>query len=393
MLSLFKTSVSEGAMIRDVKRRVSLLILAMLGCTSLAPEPHFANRQGYREAEVTFESDGTRLAAALLVPHTPPPYPGLVFIHGSGTSDRTNTFAAQLARRLAQNGIAVLLPDKRGSGKSGGDWKSVGLEALADDAVAGVRFLRQLNGVQRDAVGLLGFSQGGHVAPLAATLGEPVAFVINVSGSLVPLLEQMFDEVEMLAEREGLTSADIEQVNQIHRLAVSYGRSGQGWNEYRSLLEAARAGHLKGTRTVEGFPDTPDHWMWQWAARAADYDPLPYWRRVKAPALVVYGEEDTQVRVSKSVAVHEKLGDRASVRVYENAGHGLSETGTHVLRADFVGDVAGWIAQETGMELRHAPIAVGGTWICPPCGLSCDTRTFEAGGVCPVCGMELIPAE
>lgn len=29
-------------------------------------------------------------------------------------------------------------------------------------------------------------------------------------------------------------------------------------------------------------------------------------------------------------------------------------------------------------------------WICPPCGSECDKRTFDQGGACPVCGMQLV---
>jgi hypothetical protein len=32
-----------------------------------------------------------------------------------------------------------------------------------------------------------------------------------------------------------------------------------------------------------------------------------------------------------------------------------------------------------------------GKWICPPCGCSADGKDFDKPGVCPACGLDLIP--
>lgn len=337
--------------------RSGLITLACLACTSLAPPPlQFTTREGLRQAEVHFSSQGTQLAGLLLLPQSPPPYPGVVFIHGSGTSDRTNPFAAAISRQLALNGVAVLLPDKRGSGKSGGDWKTVGLEPLARDAVAAVRLLQQQPGVRRDSVGVLGFSQGGHIVPRAAALSDEVAFIVNVSGSVIPLIEQMFDEVEMMAEREGFNPGEIEEVNTIHRLAISYGRTLRGWDDYRSRLEAARSGPRGDTQTIRGFPDRPDHWVWQWGRGVAEDDPLPFWRKLKVPALIVYGDQDTQIRVAKSAElIRRHLGDRVELKIYPGAGHAIRERGTPVLREDFIRHLVGWITLTTEKSPPTSP--------------------------------------
>jgi hypothetical protein len=127
----------------------------------------------------------------------------------------------------------VLLPDKRGSGSSAGDWRAASFEVLAGDAIAGVEALRGLEAVDPERVGVLGLSQGGHVAPLAGRRSTDVAFVVGVSGSVVPITEQAIDEVEKLAERAAFDPAQIERVNALHRLAIRYGLSGEGWERYR----------------------------------------------------------------------------------------------------------------------------------------------------------------
>src|SRR6266446_1637583 len=42
----------------------------------------------------------------------------------------------------------------------------------------------------------------------------------------------------------------------------------------------------------------------------------------------------------------------------------------------------------SSIALTRSRLAI--TYICPPCGLNCDTREFDKPGTCPVCGMTLI---
>ena len=91
---------------------------------------------------------------------------------------------------LAEAGFAVLLPDKRGSGRSEGDWRDTSFNALAADARAAVDVLKRQPGIDPDRIGLLGISQGGWIGPLAAHGHSDVAFVINVSGAALTPREQ-----------------------------------------------------------------------------------------------------------------------------------------------------------------------------------------------------------
>ena len=153
---------------------------------------NFASAQ-YSATDVEFSNKQTKLSGVILAPKNPGKYPGVVIIHGSGSSDRNQSWAKGFAEGLAARGITVLLPDKRGAGKSGGDWKTASFEELADDAIAGLDVLRRHAQVDPNSVGVMGLSQGGHIAPLAATRSPHVTFVVNVSGSTVPIAEQTFD--------------------------------------------------------------------------------------------------------------------------------------------------------------------------------------------------------
>ena len=140
-------------------------------------------RQFYSEVPVRYASGEVSIAGSLLLPAAAGPHPAVVMIHGSGavTRDTLRPFADHFAR----NGVAVLITDKRGTGASTGRWARATFDDLADDALAGVQYLRSRTDIQASAIGLHGMSLGGWVAPLAAVKSRDVAFVIVESAPVM----------------------------------------------------------------------------------------------------------------------------------------------------------------------------------------------------------------
>ena len=150
---------------------------------------------GYRQSEVRFANGSVELAGLLLTPLSPGPHPAVVFIHGSGVSDRDLMWYSQMGDYLAQRGVAVLLPDKRGCGKSMGQWQSSSFEDYAGDALAAVRYLRESYPGELEGIGLIGMSQGGFIAPLAASESADVRFIVSYSGSAATLTDTVRHEI------------------------------------------------------------------------------------------------------------------------------------------------------------------------------------------------------
>src|SRR5205085_2467915 len=134
---------------------------------------HFA-RASVRQREVRIGAD----AATLTLPPGAGPFPAAVMVHGSGerTRDEFDVFTAY----FALHGIAVVADDKRGVGESGGIFPgdAAGIDALARDAEAEVRYLATLSQVDRSRIGLLGDSQAGWIARLAAAHEPLVQWLI-----------------------------------------------------------------------------------------------------------------------------------------------------------------------------------------------------------------------
>ena len=119
-----------------------------------------ADEQPYRVQEIEFANGDVTLVGNLILPEGDGPFPAIVFVHGSGTNDRDNAWLFRFADFFARRNVASVLPDKRGGGKSDGDWREVGLEDYAQDALAAIAALRARSDIS--SVGLFGSSQGGN---------------------------------------------------------------------------------------------------------------------------------------------------------------------------------------------------------------------------------------
>ena len=316
--------------------------------------------------EVRFSSGATELAGLLMMPRVrkwvgrtgrplrevPVALPGVVFIHGSGDSDRDNVWAFTIAQRLASAGFATLLPDKRGSGASGGDWRTTGLDGLAQDALAAVALLRDDRRVDASRVGLVGLSQGGVVAPLAATRSAAVAFVVSISAAPIPLLEQIRHETLQDLIRNGVSAVGIDAVSAVGELGFAHARglSDLSWSAYAAAYAELTAGPFAAA--AGALPATREDWRWAWLHTVGDVDPLPAWRAlaVQPPALAIFGEldEHDNVPVRRSVALlHDALRpdlhpDHA-VRVFPGLGHALIDPAQGWVSRDVLDYLETWL--------------------------------------------------
>lgn len=259
--------------------------------------------QDCEEEEIEFASGATRLAGTLLKPTTPGPHPALVLLHGSGAQDRRAVLP--FARFLVREGIAILTFDKRGVGGSQGDWQKASFETLADDALAAVAVLRARRDIDARRIGLFGVSQGGWIAPLAAARSDEIALVVSVSGPGVTPAEQTLDLIQAELQIAGVTEGEVREAIALMRLALTYGRTGTGWQEYAAALFRSRE---REWLPYLPLPDQPTDTRWEQQRLFYHYDPLPALARLRVPVLALFGGRDPGIPADKnSLAWREAL--------------------------------------------------------------------------------------
>ena len=295
---------------------LALLFLPVLVQQLLPPEPRQFERVALADTqhfEITFQnrSQNIALAGLMFVPEGDGPFPAVVVIHGSGTSRRDNGWYLTLTKHLQDNGIAVLLPDKRGSEKSEGDWRTSSFQDLATDTLAAIEYLREQQTVPVSAVGVVGMSQGGWIAPLVASQEDDLAFLVSMVGSAVTPREQLLYEENYNLRQVGF----LPLISNILAYA--------GYANVRYIAQ----------------PQLYD--------LIVDYDPLPYWQDIPVDSLALFGADDTNVPSAESAERLMSLDNpHIRIKTYEGSGHALESPrgqGSSIIRQEALDEISGFI--------------------------------------------------
>jgi uncharacterized protein len=284
--------------------------------------------------ETRFRGRGVDLVGRLVLPHGKDPVAIAVLIHGSENTSARDQYALQ--RLLPAVGVGAFVYDKRGTGGSGGSYTQ-DFGVLADDAVAAMRETRRLAGRRAGRVGYQGGSQGGWVAPLAATRA-PVDFVVVSFGLAVSPIEEDQQEVELEMRLAGHGPDEIAKALEVTRAAEEVFMS--GFTDGFARFDALRARYrgepwykdLHGNMTRLVLPLSDKELREKGAAYRFGtpwhYDSMPVLRAVKAPQLWILGEDDLDApsaetgRRIRSLAAQ---GQPITLAMFPHAEHGMTE--------------------------------------------------------------------
>lgn len=255
----------------------------------------------YKGEDVSFSNGDVTLAGSLYVPAGEGPFPAVAFLHGAGAEVRWGA-GRFFADRLARRGIAALIYDKRGTGESTGDWRTAGLEDLADDLLAGVDLLAADPRIDAKKIGIYGHSQGASMAPLVVDRSEgAVAFAIAGAAAGVSMWESEIHSLQSQVRALGnLSAGSLARADSFALRIVQVAR--EGGRGYEALQTEAAKARERGEPWIDLLEPPPaDFYFWRWYPAIAEYDPARYWERVRVPVLVVEAENDVYVPVERSI--------------------------------------------------------------------------------------------
>lgn len=336
----------------------------------------------YDEEEVAFENPAAnlKLAGTLTKPRGAGPHPAVVLISGSGPQDRDEAIMGHrpflvLADHLTRQGIAVLRYDDRGVGKSTGIFATATHHDFVTDALAAVAWLKTRKDIDPKRLGLVGHSEGGIVAPLAA-VKQPadIAFIVLLAGVGVPVDELLVRQGQDIARVMGADAETLRKSAESQRAVFALLKQGHDRpvmeQKLRELFRQQMAEVTDEQRQALGYTDTMIEGQLQtvltpWFRELLAYDPRPALREVKCPVLAINGEKDLQVAAQDNLsaireALHAGGNTRVTTREFPGLNH-LFQTCTTGAVAEYgqieetfnpvaLVAVSDWIRQQTGFK-------------------------------------------
>lgn len=214
--------------------------------------------------------------------------PAIVLVGGSAGSDRDSVaygvpVMGQLAGLLADAGFVVVRYDKRGVGQSGGRAESATLADYAEDLLTVVRWVRKQKDVDGRRVAVVGHSEGGAVALLAASRSGDIQAVVAVAAPGVQGSELVLEQQRRALEALALPDEEKQQRVQMQKQIMSAVLTGQGWEGVPDAMRKQA--------------DTP------YFKSLLAFDPAVVVRKVRQPLLIVHGALDRQVPASNAEAL------------------------------------------------------------------------------------------
>lgn len=253
--------------------------------------PSYAQSDNFKEIEVMVGAGPLAVPGTLSLPQLVTSVPAVVFLAGSGPSDRDETIGAckplkDLAWGLASLGIASLRFDKvtfahpkEVSARS----NFTLVDEYLTDAAAAIRVLREQANVDATRVFVLGHSLGGTVAPRVASLDPSLAGVVILAGGTQPLQWAIVRQIQYLASLDPATRAASQAtIDVLSRQARVV--------DDPALLASAQPSDLP-------FGVASSYWM-----DLNEYRPAQVARTLMMPLLILQGGRDYQATLSEDYA-------------------------------------------------------------------------------------------
>jgi pimeloyl-ACP methyl ester carboxylesterase len=285
----------------------------------------------YQVEEVAFANpfeSGVRLAGTLTLPEGEGPFPAAILISGSGANDRDDTGLghkpfAVIADYLTRHGIAVLRTDDRGVGGSTGDFAAATSADLATDANAAARYLTTRPDIRRDAIGFIGHSEGGVIAPIAMASNKHIAFLVMLAGPGTRWDEVLLSQRRLIGLAQGKSEQELGRseplVAAVYHGIASARTQEAGIEAVRPLLTPDAMAALGAAGEDRDL--VARRMNSRWTRYLFRHDPAPDLRKIRVPVLVMTGSLDLQIPADENLpAIRAALIHNPDVTVRELPG-------------------------------------------------------------------------
>ena len=260
-------------------------------------------------SNVHFKSGKETIEGILIRPNNNKNTPVVVFQQGSGNhsfdgyeTEAWGPHKFYIEDVLLEQGYAVLYCNKRGLGKSTGNWRKNSFYGRADDAYAAVSYLKTLDFIDPERIGISGHSQGGWIAQIVAAQHEDVAFIIALAGPTVSVKAQTGRNDSLRYMCEGYSGDKLTK-----RMKKDRKHKKLGYDVGKTF----------------GFTGSARHWY-----LIADYDNDEVLKSIQCPSLLLFAEHDMNVPPDQNIEHFNEVFDNRppdnfTIKVMEGGQHGF----------------------------------------------------------------------
>lgn len=332
----------------------------------------------YISEEVTISDNSQNkvsLSGTLTLPDSTGIFPAIILIAGSGPNDRDETIFGHkpfylLSDYLTRNGFAVLRYDKRGVGKSTGDYSKATISDFVTDASNALEYLKSRKEIDSSKIGMLGHSEGGIIAPMVASKSSDVKFMVLLAAPGTKGIEIVLDQNENSLKHQGIEPETINRLQLTNReifesLLVWTGsendrtalrdRLSYLWEQLPILikLKLEKEPYLRAQFNAMITPGYRSFLA---------TDPKDYLSLVSCPVLAINGENDVQVPALKNLEAikhHIQKGGNYKVETksYPLLNHLFQESITgqpdeygkidQTISPQVLSDITNWVKNQT----------------------------------------------
>ena len=239
--------------------------------------------------DITVMNGARAVPATVVLPDGEGPFPAVVMNHGHGGGRQEGGGFGRLAKALADAGIATIRMDFPGTGDSKESFTEGYLTNMISDSNASLAYLLANYPVDKDRLGILGYSMGGRIA---LTIGESPDNPYKAMGLLAPSANWGKDLALLLAGSE----AEYDRLN-------AEASTDKGYADYTTQYGQQQKLSKK------------------WFDELLESKPLETISAYKGAMLVVHGDKDTTIPQEQNEAVVAAY-PAASIVLVPEADHG-----------------------------------------------------------------------
>lgn len=290
-------------------------------------------KEFYTNEKVTYtNANGVKLGGTLFIPENPNGK-AVVLVHGAGAENR-NGYASNLrilADQIAREGIVVLTYDKQGIGESEGrSYETLSYADLAQDALAGIDYLRLRKDLSLTKVGLVGIWLGGRVNAKAIDQNrDKVDFVVNLTSSQITIKQLDIDVAK--ASMQCIGGYSEKQISNVLKQRSYFLDYIDNPSLAKQLDDYTKSIEQDTLLKVWLFPkshevDLKNRNKW-YSTLELNYDPLLTWKNFDKPVFMQFNEfEDYPLSYQEKARVDGLNKKNIHTELIKNAQHGGFET-------------------------------------------------------------------